>query len=85
MVMELVNNILAQLLGSSFTRESLISTAEGLSFLHTIKKAVEDELRGLHETFKSQIGQPRWPTHSFGVRHLLSNFDLFTVQFKSIH
>ena len=66
MVIEQVNNILAQLLGSSFTRESLIATAEGLSFLHTIKKAVEDELRGLHDT---QIGQPRWPTHSFGDRN----------------
>ena len=44
--MELLNNILSSMMGKNFTLETIMTTANALGYLHTIKKAVEEEIRG---------------------------------------
>jgi hypothetical protein len=44
--MELLNNILSRMIGKTFTLETLMTTANALGYLHTIKKVVEEEIRG---------------------------------------
>mgnify|MGYP006957665136 CR=1 FL=1 len=44
--MELLNNILSRMIGKTFTLETMMTTANALGYLHTIKKLVEEEIRG---------------------------------------
>ena len=44
--MELLNNVLSTTIGKNFTLESISTTANALAYLYTLKKAVEDEIRG---------------------------------------
>jgi len=45
--MELLNNILSRMIGKTFTLETMMTTANALGYLHTIKKLVEEEIRGI--------------------------------------
>ena len=47
-VLELMNNFLNSAKGNNFTKETMITAADALSFLHTIRKSVEDDLTGIH-------------------------------------
>ncbi|KAL5252834.1 hypothetical protein ACHWQZ_G015565 [Mnemiopsis leidyi] len=47
-VLELMNNFLSSAKGRNFTKETMITAADALSFLHTIRKSVEDDLTGVH-------------------------------------
>jgi len=44
--MELLNNVLSTMIGKNFTLESMLTAANALAYLYTLKKAVEDEIRG---------------------------------------
>ena len=45
-VMELTNKILSLMIGQSFTADSVNTTANAISFLNTMKKNVENQIRG---------------------------------------
>ena len=45
-VMELANLLLSQLMGQSFTKETMDVSARAINFLTGLKKDVEDEIRG---------------------------------------
>ena len=44
--MELLNNILSTMMGRHFTLDTMSTTADALGYMYTLKKAVEDEIRG---------------------------------------
>ena len=41
-----MNNFLTSVMGKNFTKESMSTSADALSFLHTVRKSVEDDLTG---------------------------------------
>ena len=44
--MELANLLLSQLMGQSFSKDSMDVSAKAINFLTSLKKEVEDELSG---------------------------------------
>ena len=55
-VLELMNNFLNSAKGKNFTKETMITAADALSFLHTIRKSVEDDLTGEQSNYMSNMG-----------------------------
>ena len=45
--MELLNNILSTLMGKNFTLDTMTTTGTALAYMYTLKKAVQDEIRGI--------------------------------------
>ena len=45
-VMELANLLLSQLMGQSFTKDSIGVSARAINYLDGLKKEVENEIRG---------------------------------------
>ena len=43
-----MNNLLYSAKENNFTKETMITAADALSFLHTIQKSFEDDLTGIH-------------------------------------
>ena len=51
-----MNNFLNSAKGKNFTKETMITAADALSFLHTIRKSVEDDLTGEQSNYMSNMG-----------------------------
>lgn len=52
--MELLNNQLSTLMGQHYTKKTIMTLASALSFLYTLKKKVEEELKGFRREERLQ-------------------------------